>query len=135
MAVLRKQVDVLTVYFSCMRHLHTNYFFPTFVILAAFVCHYFQSTRSTKEGMNYRNEILRGQFESCLKHSQHVFYGHWLKIRARKHRFLVFKHYRTTVVDQIWVIIADINNWFSHDVIKIQTEETIDSSEILLELN
>lgn len=35
-AVLRKQVDVLNVSFSCMRHLHINYFFPTFVILAAF---------------------------------------------------------------------------------------------------
>ena len=35
-AVLRKQVDFLTVYLSCMRHLHIKYFFPTFVILAAF---------------------------------------------------------------------------------------------------
>ena len=56
-AVLRKQVDFLTVYLSCMRHLHINYFFPTFVILAAFVCHYFQSTLSTKGNESFNNSI------------------------------------------------------------------------------
>lgn len=56
-AVLRKQVDFLTVYLSCMRHLHINYFFPTFVVLAAFVCHYFQSTLSTKGNELFNNSI------------------------------------------------------------------------------
>ena len=56
-AVLRKQVDFLTVYLSCMRHLHINYFFPTFVILAAYVCHYFQSTLSTKGNELFNNSI------------------------------------------------------------------------------
>ena len=56
-AVLRKQVDFLTVYLSCMRHLHINYFLPTFVILAAFVCHYFQLTLSTNGNELFNNSI------------------------------------------------------------------------------
>ena len=139
-AVLRKQVDVLTVYLSCMRHLHTNYFFPTFVILAAFVCHYFQSTRSTKGRMNYLTMLSKWDTPATIwklfkaPTARVLRQETWLKIRARKHRCLCFKHYRTTVVDQIWTIIADINNWFSHDVFKIQREETIDPYQILLEL-
>ena len=38
-------------------HLHISYFFPTFVILAAFVCHYFQSTRYTKGNEFFNNFI------------------------------------------------------------------------------
>ena len=40
-----------------MRHLHVNYFFPTFVIVAAFVCHYFQSTLSIKGNEIFNNSI------------------------------------------------------------------------------
>ena len=40
-----------------MRHLHINYFLPTFVILAAFVCHYFQLTLSTNGNELFNNSI------------------------------------------------------------------------------